>query len=107
MIAAGLLRRRLAIEAPQEIDDGAGGVVRTFVETQRVWASVTATTLADGSVADRALGVVTHRVRLRAGAPVSTACRFRIGTRVLTILAVREVDAAGRAIECLCREERP
>lgn len=101
------LRQRLVLEAPVEAPDGAGGVVRSFAEIAHLWAAVTPLAMAELVDAERALGRITHRVRLRARADLTTAHRFRHQRRVLRIAAVRVADAAGRFVECLVVEERP
>ena len=94
------------LEAPHEVADGAGGVARSFLAAGSVWAQLTPLTMDAALVADRALGRLTHRVRLRARTDLSTAHRLRLGTRVFQIRALREADPAGRFLDLLVEEER-
>src|SRR3954454_21241608 len=41
MIDPGRLKTRLTIQAPSELDDGQGGVTRSFTTIATVWAAVT------------------------------------------------------------------
>lgn len=105
MTTAADLSTRLAIEAPVETADGAGGVTRTFAAAGRVWAKLTPLGLDERVAADRALGLLTHRATVRARIGLTTAHRLTLGTRRLRIRALREVEE-GRFLELLLEEER-
>jgi len=92
MTAAGDLKYRLVLEAPVESADGAGGVTRSYSPVATLWASLIP--VADrAEVAAAGLGaIVTHRIVIRVGPEVTTRHRFRLGTRIFRILAVREQD---------------
>ena len=90
----GALNRRLALEAPVESGDGAGGVVRSYETTATLWARV-APVSARGDVAADSLGaVLRHRIVIRARGGITTRHRLRDGARIYRIVAVRE--SAGR-----------
>ena len=108
--APGELTRRLLLEAPVAVPDGRGGQIVTWQALGTHWAA-----LRPGAGRERLedpvrLGVVPWRAILR-GAPVGSPARprpeqrLREGTRVFTILAVAELDPAGRWLECRCEEE--
>ena len=105
-MTAALLRTRLALEAPHEVADGAGGIVRSFVDAGAVWAELTPLTMSEALVADRALGRLTHRIRIRARADLTTTHRLRLGTRLFHIRALRETEPAGRFLDLLVEEEQ-
>lgn len=102
----GALRHRLTHETPVELPDGAGGVTRTFLAVDVLWAAIRTDT-ASGEIADRPGAVLAHRVTVRAPATVAEGDRFRLGARVLSIEAVSDPDNRGRFLVCQCREERP
>jgi SPP1 family predicted phage head-tail adaptor len=102
----GSLRHRLIIEAPSEQPDGAGGVVRTWTVLGTVWAALEPLAADDVLLADKRVGLVTHRVRLRHRADLSLGHRFRLGARVLVIRALRDPEERGAVIECLVAEEQ-
>ena len=103
----GEFRHRLTLEAADEIEDGAGGVVRTWAPLGQVWAAIEPLSLGEALRADKRLGVLTHRVRLRHRTDVTLAHRFVLGQRSFAIRAVRDPDERGRLLECLVEEERP
>jgi SPP1 family predicted phage head-tail adaptor len=105
MTCAADLSTRFVIEAPDDAPDGAGGVTRSFVESGRVWVRLTPVGMDDRVVADRSLGVLTHRATLRARSGLTTAHRLKLGARRFRIRALREVES-GRFLELLLEEER-
>jgi SPP1 family predicted phage head-tail adaptor len=93
-IDPGCLNRRLVVEAPVEIDDGSGGVVRSFVDAETVWAQVTPVGARGDVDADTSGAVVTWRILVRAGPVLTTRHRLRDGARRLDIAAVIMRDDA-------------
>ncbi|MBM3529052.1 MAG: head-tail adaptor protein [Alphaproteobacteria bacterium] len=92
MTDPGRLNRRLALEAPVETPDGAGGVTRTYETAATLWASVEAVA-ARGAVEAGALGAnVTHRIRIRFSPDITVRHRFRDGARVYRIASLRVRD---------------
>ena len=65
MIDPGALNRRLALEAPTEIPDGAGGVTRGYEAIATLWASVTPLSAHESLEAAKLGAHVTHRIALR------------------------------------------
>lgn len=100
-------RHRLTLQAADEIEDGAGGVTRTWETLGQVWAAVTPLSRDDRLVSDKRLGLLTHRILLRHRADITLSHRFVLGARVFSIRAVRDPDEHGRLLECLVEEERP
>lgn len=107
MTAIGDLRHRLTLEAADEVEDGAGGVTRTWQPLGQVWAAIEPLSLNDALRADKRLGVLTHRVRLRHRTDITLAHRFVLGQRSFAIRALRDPDERGCLLECLVEEERP
>ena len=100
----GRLRRRLVVEVPQEVPDGAGGVVRTFVQHAIVWAEVEALKGDFRLAQDRAAQRATHRITLRAGLPLSAETRLRDGTRIHQLHSVHTADTENRFLVALTEE---
>lgn len=104
------LSRRLVLEEPTRVPDGAGGAATAWEPLGTLWAEVT-------SLAPRealAVGGPTQRLPLRVvvrGAPVGAPSRpragqrLREGTRLYLIDSVAEDDALGRFLLCLAHEE--
>jgi len=103
------LNRALMLEAPVTVADGAGGFAQSWAGLGRLWAEVLPGTGREAG-GDVAVAQVPYRITVRA-APVGSDARpkpeqrFRDGTRLFTILAVAERDAAGRYLTCFAREE--
>ena len=111
MTAIGDLRLRLNLEAPQDSDDGIGGVTRSWSDAGSVWAALEPLAINSGMnsshVADRETPVLRYRLTLRSYPDLSVQHRFRLGSRVLQIRAMRDPDERGEFTECLVEEERP
>ena len=102
----GNLRHRLIHEAPDETPDGIGGVTRIWSALATLWGQIEPLSADDVMLADKRIGLVTHRITLRHRADVTIAHRFRLGSRVYAIRAVRDPEERGRFLECLCAEEQ-
>ncbi|WP_245479435.1 phage head closure protein [Hansschlegelia zhihuaiae] len=103
----GALRRRIAIEAPADVADGAGGVMRGFAALAQVFAAVEPLS-AHEAQAGRALGLNRlWRVTIRARGDVTGGHRVVWRGRVLDVLSVRPLDADLRFEELLCEETAP
>ena len=107
MTPIGEMRHRLVLEAPNETPDGIGGVTRAWTTLATVWAAIEPVAAEDQVVADRRLGVLTHRIVIRQRDGLTTHHRFRLGARVFVIRAIRDLEERGRFLECLTEEERP
>ena len=106
MSAVGKLRHRLTLEAADETPDGAGGVVRTWTALGAIWAAIEPVSAGDAVVADKRVGALTHRIVVR-HRELTLGHRFKLGSRVFTIRALRDREENGRFLECLVAEERP
>lgn len=104
------LTRRLVLEAPQTVPDGAGGHVLSWVVLGTLWAEVRPGTGREATGLGLPLGRVAYRITVPAAAPGAPSRprpdqRLREGTRVFQIRAVAE---AGRGfLTCFAEEEEP
>ncbi len=105
------LSRKLVLEEPQRVPDGAGGFTQVWVALGIVWADVRAGTGREKELAGLStVSIVPYRITVR-GAPQGAPSRprpeqrFRDGGRVFRILAVAERDPRGIYLECFAREE--
>lgn len=104
------LRRRLILEAPDRLPDGAGGFTQVWSPLSEVWAEVIPLQGREVTSSGGTLSQSGYRMTLRATPPGHAMRprpdqRLREGMRIFIILAVTERDAAGRYLTCLCREE--
>ncbi|GGH26054.1 head-tail adaptor [Cribrihabitans marinus] len=105
------LNRRLVLEAPTRVPDGAGGYVESWAPLGTVWTHVSVR----GSGGERAeAGMPVSRTRFRIvlrGAPVGSSMRpapdqrLTGDGRIYVIRAVAEHDPAGRYLTCFADEE--
>ena len=106
------LNRRLVLETPAQVSDGAGGFTLTWVQAGILWAEVVPGAGGDRAGVEVSLAKVPYRITVR-GAPVGSPARPRPdqrltdGSRVFVILAVTEQDAGGLYLTCFAREEKP
>lgn len=106
------LNRRLLLETPTRVDDGAGGFALTWVQEGVLWGEVVPGAGSETAGVEVSLSKVPYRITVR-GAPVGSAARPRQdqrlvdGSRVFTILAVTERDPSGLYLVCFAREEEP
>lgn len=106
------LKRRLTLESPVRVDDGAGGFTRAWAVQGTLYGEVVPGAGSETAGVEVSLAKVPYRITVR-GAEVGSPRRPRPeqrltdGTRVFTILAVTERDPDGRYLTCFAREEEP
>jgi len=105
--AIGELRVRLVLEQPEETGDGIGGVTRTWSDAGSVWAALEPLAMDEKTITDRETPVLRYRLVLRSYPDLSVKHRFRLGSRILRIRALRDAGERGEFVECLVEEERP
>ncbi|WP_420858676.1 head-tail adaptor protein [Marivivens marinus] len=104
------LNRKLVLEAPVRVPDGAGGYSVTWTALGTLWADLDARTGREAAGIATPLSKAAYRIVLRA-APVGSPRRplpeqrLRDGTRVFQINAVTEWDADARFLVCHANEE--
>ncbi|WP_071674867.1 head-tail adaptor protein [Nioella nitratireducens] len=100
------LSRRLLLEGPSRIADGAGGFTETWGPLGVIWGEVLPRTGRDAGGLSRMGFKITVRAAPQ-GAPSrpTPSQRFRDGDRVFTIDAVTERDPGGRFLTCFATEE--
>ena len=100
----GALRRRLTLEQPVRGTDDGASAPRTWSPVTDLWASVTPQSGRETVLADGLAARVTHLIEIRWRASVTAAMRFRDGTTVYDIKAVRDGDPHRRRLVCLVEE---
>lgn len=104
------LNRRVTLERPMRVPDGAGGYRVTWSALGEMWAEIDARTGRSDEAGELSLASVVCRITVR-GAPVGSprrpvaGQRMREGDRVYAIMAVTEMDAGARYLLCFAREE--
>lgn len=104
------LSRRLVLEQPTRVPDGAGGAATTWSPKGTLWAEVTPLPPREAQAAGGPTQRLPFRVLVR-GAPTGSpqrpvpGQRLREGARLYAIDSVAEADAFGRFLLCLAHEE--
>lgn len=104
------LKRRLILEAPERVSDGAGGYSVQWVALGTLWSEVKARTGREIAQAGAPISAMRYKITVR-GAPIGALerpkpeQRFREGERLFVIEAVAEDDAYGRYLSCFVTEE--
>jgi head-tail adaptor len=105
-----VLNRKLVLEKPVTVADGAGGFAETWSTLGAVWANVDARSVRMRQVARGENSVIKFRIIVRA-APVGSSARpkpeqrLRDGATAYRIEAVRSADDTGLYLECWASEE--
>lgn len=104
------LRRRLRLEAPGQVADGAGGFATSWQARGVLWADMRPRggRIRDGgeiSLARAGYRIVVRAAPVGAGSRPEAGMRFVDGTRVFTIEAVGDHDPRGRFLICYAHEE--
>jgi head-tail adaptor len=106
----GHLNRKLILEAPERLADGAGGYSDGWIQLGEIWGEIVARTGREKQGEAVPVSTVGYRITVR-GAPVGASNRplpdqrFRDGSRVFRILAVTERDPDGHYLTCFAEEE--
>lgn len=104
------LNRKLVLEHPVRISDGAGGFTQNWRPIGELWAQIKPGTGRERAAGFATVSSIAFRITVRAapeGAPSrpKPEQRFREGTRIFRILAVTEADASARYLTCFAQEE--
>jgi SPP1 family predicted phage head-tail adaptor len=103
-IDPGMLRTELIVEDAIESGDGAGGVMRQWVEVATVFAHVEPVRARMRYGADQRQVDITHRITLRHRADIFRRMRLRRGDRVFVIETISDPDETARYLVCETRE---
>ena len=109
-MSAPRLNRRLVLEAPDRVPDGAGGYRQVWVPLGEMWAEVKPGMGREKPAGFAVISAVHYRIYVR-GAPVGAPSRpraeqrFRDGGRLYRIHAVTEADPSARFLVCYAYEE--
>jgi len=109
-MSAPQLTRKLVLETPATVPDGAGGFGESWQTLGTVWAEVKTGSGREKAGSFATLSSMAFRITVR-GAPVGSdqrprpEQRFRDGSRIFRILAVSERDPQGHYLICFANEE--
>lgn len=104
------LNRRLVLEMPARVPDGAGGFTQSWLPLGTLWAHVVPRSGRETAGVAAPISRTGYKIIVR-GAPSGSPARpqvdqrFREGSRLFRIVAVSEDDADGRYLQCAAEEE--
>lgn len=109
-MTAPRLSRKLVLEVPEHVPDGAGGFTEGWAVRGLLWAELKAGSGREVAGDAAPISASSYRITVRAaphGAPSRPEPnhRFREGARIFKILAVSERDPGARYLTCFAREE--
>lgn len=96
--------RRLVLEAPLNTPDEIGGVDRSWVFVDVIWARVVPLVGAERFEAEREESAITHVISVRWRPDITGAMRLRLGARIFAIHAAVDGDDRRRTLNCRCSE---
>lgn len=100
------LSRRMLLEAPVRVADGAGGFSESWQPLGTVWGEVVPRTGREtGDLARMGYKIIVRAAPQGAPSRPTPLQRFRDGNRLFTIDAVTESDPDGRFLICFATEE--
>lgn len=104
------LNRRLMLETPERISDGAGGYGDNWRQVGEIWAQIAARTGREVTDGTAQVSSTSYMITVRAapwGAPSrpKPEQRLRGGGRIFRIEAVTDRDPLGRYLTCYAQEE--
>lgn len=111
-MSAPRLDRRMVLEGPTRVADGAGGFTLAWAVRGVIWAALRPGSGREAAGEEVLVAETPYRITVR-GAPVGSGAlpkpedRLRDGGRVFTILAVTEADPRGQYLTCFAREGVP
>ena len=99
------LRHRLTLQAPDETDDGAGGVSITWRDVATLWAAIRPLRGGpEGLWAAQPATRLRSEITIRYRPGLWPQMRFVAGDRVWNIIAVFDPDGRRARLICLCEE---
>ena len=106
---SGALRHKIAIQSAARASDDGGGFTEPWstITGGDVWAEIEPASSHEVYAAGQLQHRITHKLRLRYLAGVTTAMRVLVGTRPFNIRSIRNVDERGRELLLLCEEGLP
>lgn len=106
MSTIGALRHRITHHAPVDVEDGAGGVIRTFIAVDVLWGAIERLSTDYGVSEERARAASLVRVTVRAPNTIATGDRLVHAGRAFLVEQVADADGRGRFLHVRCREEQ-
>jgi SPP1 family predicted phage head-tail adaptor len=105
---AGKLDKLVTIQSPTRSTDTRTGqrTPTAWVDVDPpVWAAVWPRSTREGEVGGRQEGTITHEVRMRYTSALTTESRLKLGSRILSIVGIDNVDEANVELRITAKEQ--
>ena len=103
----GPMRDVLTLEAPQDVPDGLGGVMRSFVPRATIHAQVRPLGGSTRRKAGQPQAVARVAVLMRQRPDLTSDMRLRRGERVYSITSIERIDRLSFFVRVTCEEIEP
>lgn len=103
----GSLRHHITIERPFRSAEAGGTATIVWEAVASVFARIESVGGREIAIADGMAARITHRVLMRYRADVGAQNRFVVGSRILELRAVLDLEGRQRWLQCLCEERLP
>jgi SPP1 family predicted phage head-tail adaptor len=103
----GSMRHRIAIQAPVDVPDGAGGFARSWQPVTECWASVSPILSAEYGVDQRLIDANAMRFVIRWQDGLDATMRVQHGALTFGILSIIDPDQQKRHLVLQAQEARP
>lgn len=100
----GRFRSRLSLQLPVDVEDGAGGMSRTWQFVADVWGSIEPLAAQQRFMAQRMEQSVTHVIYLRWREDICLGWRLLFGSRTFLVHACYDPTTQKRHLVCQCEE---
>ena len=102
---AGRLNQRIVLQQSVRTSDGAGGASVTWQDIATLWAEIIAIRSTETFTHDKLEPNNIYVVTMRYRADITTKMRFMLGSRILLITGIRNVDEEKQILKIDVREE--
>ena len=103
----GDMRHYLTVQAPQDTDDGIGGVTRVYVAFANVWAAIEPLSGTKTWQSQQNGQEISHRITIAYRTDISGDMQLVLGARIFEIRAAFDPDETGRFVNLDWWEFKP
>jgi len=102
---AGRLRHLVEIQNSTSTPDDQGGQLKTWSTVEKVWAFVEPMSSREKYFVSQLEVWATHTVTMRYTANVTSHSRIILGSRILSVISIANIQERNREIQLICVEE--
>ena len=103
-MSAGILNKRIILEAPVKTSDGMGGFSESYSTVAEVYAAIWPVSATDILRNNAPVMEVTHRIRIRYRSVMKSAWRISWAGRYFSIVSIIDPNMKHEWLDLLCKE---